>query len=420
MLKRKIALSLVLACTTAMPAMAEKYIVYIGSYTNSPASSTSKGVYAARFDTDNPSTLTPLGLVAETVNPAYLTGSKDGKTLYAPNWQSPRLKTNELDTVSTFRIDRKTGNLTPLNIVTSDGALPNEAITDRSGKVVVVVNYGSDVRAKNNAGVAALKILPDGKLADPFYVDIHPNEPIAPPPAGRGGRGGAAAAGRGGRGGAAPAPDPLANFGAHVHGIAFSTNDKYVFIADLGNDRIYTYKLDASKPSMSPIAGTPYIHVGPGSGPRREVVSPDGKFLYCAYQDNAKTGVFRIAADGSLTLVQEAPTVPADFKGGAGVAEIAIDHQGNNLYVSNRGPSTIVHYTINKADGTLTAKDFIPSQGQSPRNMTLNSTGKYLFVANQGSGDVVVFRLEADGNLTFTGAKTQVSQAAGVYLVKAQ
>ena len=415
MLNKKIALSLALVCTTAMPAMAEKYIVYIGSYTDSPATSTSKGVYAARFDTDKPETLEPLGLMAETVNPAYLTGSKDGKTLYVPNWQSPKLKNNELDTISTFRIDRKTGKLSPLNIATVDGALPNEAITDRSGRVVVVVNYGSEVRVKNNAGVAALKIMPDGKLADPFYVDIHPNEPIATPPTarpGRGGRAGAAPAG--------PAPDPLANFGAHVHGIAFSTNNKFVFIADLGNDRIYSYKLDASKPSMAPIAGTPYIHVGPNSGPRRMVVSPDGKILYCSYQDNAKTGVFKIAANGALTLVQEIATVPADFKGGAGVAEIAIDHAGNNLYVSNRGPSTIVHYAINKADGTLSIKDFTPSQGTSPRNLSVDATGKFLFVANQGSGDVVVFKMEADGHLTFTGAKTTVSQAAGMFLVKAQ
>jgi 6-phosphogluconolactonase len=397
--KTTLSLALVFACTAAWPALAENFLVYVGSYTDAP--STSKGIYAARFDS-NDASLTPLGLEAETVNPAYLTGSKDGRFLYAVNWQTPRLKDHLLDTVTAYRIDQKSGKLTLLNVVTADGALPNEALVDPSGRVLIAANYGSGVRDGHNAGISAMKILPDGKLADPFYVDIHPNEPIASPPAGR----------AGGRG------DPLANFGAHTHGIAFSKDDKYVFIADLGLDRLYTYRFDAAKPSLQLSS---FIKIEPNAGPRRLTVSPDGRFLYCNNQDNAKVGVYKIGRDGALTQIQEQSTLAPGVNGRGGTAEIAMDPGGNHLYVSNRGDSTIAVYGVNKTNGLLTPLEWIPAQGKSPRNMTRDPTGKYLFVANQMSDDMAVFKIDpANGHLDFTGAKMSVSQAAGMFIAKAK
>jgi 6-phosphogluconolactonase len=396
---KRLMLSLLAACAIAQPALAENFFVYVGSYTDAP--STSKGIYAARFDSDK-ATLEPMGLAAETINPAYLTGTKDGRFLYAVNWQTPRIKDHLLDTVTAYKVDQKTGKLTLLNVVTADGALPNEAIVDPSGRVLITANYGSGVRDGHNAGMSAMKILPDGKLSDPFFVDIHPNEPIATPPAGRGGRGG----------------DPLANFGAHTHGIAFSKDDKYVFIADLGLDRLYTYALDAAKPSLKQVS---FIKIEPNAGPRRLTVSPDGRFLYCNNQDNAKVGVYKIGADGALTQIQEQPTLAPGVDGRGGTAEISFDKNGNHLYVSNRGDSTIAVYNVDKASGFLTPVEWIPAQGKSPRNLTRDPTGNYLFVANQASDDMAVFKINsANGHLDFTGAKMSVSQAAGMFIVKAK
>ena len=81
---KRLALALLLSLT--LPAAAEDYFVYAGSYTDPP--STAKGIYAWRFSPDK-DTLTPLGLVAETVNPAYVAATPDGRFLYAVNWQTP-------------------------------------------------------------------------------------------------------------------------------------------------------------------------------------------------------------------------------------------------------------------------------------------------------------------------------------------
>src|SRR5579864_8235856 len=95
------------------------YLVYVGSYTDAP--STSKGIYAWRFDPSS-GKLTSLGLVAETINPAYVCATPDGRFLYAVNWQTPEAAKD--DTVSAYSINKGTGALTFLNKVSAGGGLP--------------------------------------------------------------------------------------------------------------------------------------------------------------------------------------------------------------------------------------------------------------------------------------------------------
>src|SRR5262245_916180 len=188
----------VLATLTA--ATADEYIVYVGSYTDAP--STSKGIRAWRF---MPSTgsLTSIGLVAETVNPAYVVATPDSRFLYATNWQTPEAA--KLDTVSAYAINTKTGALAFLNKVSSGGGLPNEVIVDPRGKLAAVTNFGfhdHDV-AHNNASFAALPIQADGKLGVPFFVDHYTG----------------------------PALSAQQTTGAHTHGVVFTRDDRFAFVA---------------------------------------------------------------------------------------------------------------------------------------------------------------------------------------------
>ena len=380
-------LLLVLAEILAVtPAVAENFIVYAGSYTDSP--STSKGIYAARFETGS-GKIEPIGLVAKTVNPAFLSGTADGRFLYAVNWQTPAVAAGGLDTVSAYRIDRNTAALHLLNTVSAGGALPNQDLVDPSGRVLIVANYGAHAKGRHNAGMSAMKIAADGRLTQPFFVDVHPDTSVSG-----------------------------AEVASHVHGIAFSKDNRYVFIADLGLDRIYTYRFDAAKPSLAQAAPA-YVQVAPHSGPRRLVLSADGKFLYCNQQDSSKVIAFRID-DGRLRKIQELSTLPKDYKGRNATAEIAIGGQGHYLYVSNRGADSIAVYQIDTATGALTWRQSVPSRGKSPRNMTFDPTGAYLFVANQASNNVVVFRCDPKtGRITPTNQVLDVPQAASIFFVKA-
>src|ERR1700733_127052 len=86
-----------------MPALAAHYILYVGSYT----AGTSKGIYAWKFDSKDGS-VSSLGLMAETPQPAHVWIAPNGRTLYAVNWET-------VGGVSAYHIDGKTGALTFLN-----------------------------------------------------------------------------------------------------------------------------------------------------------------------------------------------------------------------------------------------------------------------------------------------------------------
>jgi 6-phosphogluconolactonase len=379
---------LLLALT--LPAAADDYFLYAGSYTDAP--STAKGIYAWHFSTDK-GTLAPIGLVAETINPAYVAATPDGKYLYAVNWQTPDAD-KSADTVSAFSIDAKTGKLAFLNKAPAGGALPNEVLLAPGGKVAMVVDYGFTFKDRNveqnNSGFTALPILPDGKLGQPFYKDHHTG----------------------------PALSPKQVNGAHTHGIAFSKDGRYVFVAELGLDRVYTYRFDPQKPALSPF-DPPYIDTSAGAGPRRLVLSPSGNFLYVNHETDSKISVFAVDG-GHLKEVQQISTLPPDFNGRNTTAEIAMSRDGRFVYVSNRGDDSVVVYTVDPAKGTLAFSQRAPSLGKSPRNITIDPSGDYLFAANQASDDITVFKRDtSNGHLTPTGQKLEMGQPGSLLFVKA-
>jgi 6-phosphogluconolactonase len=384
----RLALALLLGLTLPAAA-AEDYFVYAGSYTDAPSSA--RGVYAWRFSPAS-GTLAPIGVAAPTVNPAYVSATPDGRILYAVNWQTSDAARG--DTVSAFAIDAKTGMLTFLNKVSSGGGLPNEVLVAPGGKAALVVDFGFTFKdnnvAQNNSGFAALPILADGKLGEPFYRDHHTG----------------------------PALSPKQVNGAHTHGIAFSKDNRYVFVAELGLDRVYTYRFDAAKPALAPF-DPPYVNVNAGAGPRRLVLSPSGKFLYVNHETDSKVSVFAVDG-GHLKEIQQISTLPPDFNGRNTTAEIAIDRAGRFVYVSNRGDDSIMVYAVDPAHGTLSVRERVDSLGKSPRNITIDPSGRYLFAANQASDNVVIFRRDAaTGHLTPSGQQLKMGQPGSIFFVKA-
>ncbi len=362
------------------------YFVYVGSYTDAP--STAKGIYAWRFSPQSGS-VTPIGLVAETVNPAYVEAGPDGRFLYAVNWQTSTAAS--ADTVSAYAIDTVTGALTPLNKVSAGGGLPNQVVVDPSGKMAVVTNYGfrDATAARNNSSVAVLPIEPDGKLGEPSYIDHH----------------------------AGPALSPHQTTGAHTHGVVFTRDDRVAFVTDLGLDRVYTYRVEAARHVLTPLNPT-FINVSGGSGPRRLALAPSARFLYVNHETDSKVSVFAVDG-GRLKEIQQISTLPAGFNGRNTTAEIQIDRTGRFLYVSNRGDDSIVVYAVDPAYGTLSFRERVPSLGKTPRNIRIDPTGHYLFSANQGSDNVVIFKVDTKtGQLTPTGVEFKVGQPGSLFFVK--
>jgi len=376
---KKLLVGVLLLLAAAIP-LAQKsaagFFIYVGSYT----AATSKGIYAWKFDAAT-GALAPVGLVAETPNPAHVWVSPSGKVLYAVNWQAS--DSVEGDTVSAFAINARTGALTFLNKVSSHGVKPNQVVLDPSGKIAVTVNYDTGT-------MAALPIRADGKLGDAFYVDQPSGKPLSD-----------------------RQPGPRA------HGVVFSKDSRFAFVAELGLDRVYSYRVDPATPSMAPLDPA-YVSIKAGSGPRRLQLHPNGRFLYVNHETDSMVSVFEVSS-GRLKEIQSVSTLPADYKGNNSTAEIQIDHDGKFLYVSNRGHDSVAVYSVDPANGTLTMVENVPSLGRTPRNLIIDPTNDYLFAANQGGDNVVVFRIDhKTGHLTPAGTPVQISQPGGMAFVKAE
>lgn len=369
-------LALLAGSAAMLAAQGDTYIVYFGTYT----AKDSKGIYGYRF---HPSTgsLTPLGVMAEAANPSFLTIHPNHRFLYAVNWQASGDQPGNM--VSAFSIDPRTAKLTFLNKVSSHGEMPTHLATDARGTTLVVANYGSGT-------VASFPIEADGRLGEAVTIDQHSGPPVAAH-------------------GGVP----------HAHDVLFSPDQKLVYIAELGLDRVYAYRFDAARHALSP--NDPfYVSAPPGSGPRHMALDPKGRYLYVNNETDSTVTVYRRAGDGgTLTQVQTLSTLPADFHGKNSTAEIQMDRLGKFLYVSNRGHDSIAVFAVDSASGRLTPVEHDSTHGKMPRNFSLDPTGAYLFAANQDSSNVVLFRVDpGTGRLQATGAVLDVPSPSCVIFLK--
>jgi 6-phosphogluconolactonase len=357
--------------TAAAPVFARSFILYAGSYT----AGTSKGIYAWRFDSSN-GALSSIGLVAATPQPAHIWIAPNGRTLYAVNWEKE-------GGVSAFRIDPKTAQLTLLNRVSAHGASPNQVVLDPSGKIAVTVNYLT-------GNLAAYRLLRDGSLSDAFYLDQHTGAPL-------------------------PGGQP----GPRAHGIEFTKDGRYMFVAELGLDRVYTYRVDARAAVITP-AEPAYVSTHAGAGPRRLQLSPDDRFLYVNHETDSEVSVYAVK-EGKLNEIQHLSTLPSGSTAKNTSSEIVIDRAGRHLYVGNRGDDSIAVYSIDKATGQLSHDANVASGGKTPRNLRIDPLGGYLLSANENGGSITVLKIDkVSGALTPTASAARIDTPGGLYFLNAR
>ena len=84
------------------------------------------------------------------------------------------------------------------------------------------------------------------------------------------------------------------------------------------------------------------------------------------------------------------------------------------MYGSNRGHDSIAVFTVGPA-GALTLVEYESTRGETPRNYSLDPTGRWLIVANQQSGTLAVFGIDQNtGALSPVGPLTSVGAPVSV------
>jgi 6-phosphogluconolactonase len=340
----------------------KSYFVYIGTYTHHA----SKGIYLYRFWPSTGETLA-LGLPTATASPAWLIVHPTHRFLYAANEYGGGAEPG--NTISAYDMDTKTGKLKFLNRVSSKGVGPCHLTIDKTGKILVAANFGS-------GSVAAFPIRNDGSLGEASGFDQHHGSSI----------------------------DPVRQAGPHAHSAIVSPDNRFVLVADIGLDRLYSYRLNPSTGSLEP-NDPPFAALHPGWGPRHLAFHPNGRYLYLISEMGSMITTFAYdAARGSVKELQTVSTLPEGFAGKSTAAEIQVDREGRFAYASNRGDDSIGVFAIDESTGALSPIQHISTGGKTPRAFALDPTGKYLFAANQNSANIAILRVNlTTGRLTATG-----------------
>jgi 6-phosphogluconolactonase len=115
--------------------------------------------------------------------------------------------------------------------------------------------------------------------------------------------------------------------------------------------------------------------------------------------------------NNTLLFRQRIRTLPESDSSFAGSADIRATPNGRFLYASNRGNvNTLAIFRIHK-DGTLIPVGHQSTLGKSPRNFSIDPTGKFLLCENQNSDEVIIFSINPKtGLLTDSGNRITVGK----------
>ncbi len=316
--------------------------VFLGCFTGESGGE-GEGIALLRRD---PATgdLTRLGVVARTPSPSFLAQHPRLPVLYAVN-------AVEAGAVSAFAV-AEDASLTPLAVRSTGGSGPCHLAVSADARHLLVANYTSgdvSVHPLDADGVP-------GERSD--LLTLEGEGPVAD---------------------RQEAP--------HAHMVAPDPNGPEVLICDLGSDRVWRARLDAVSGRLTMVGAA--VVAEPGTGPRHLRYAIDGSLLLVGelagnlswYRPDASDGGLRLA--GNAASSADKSTLPSELIAG---------RDGRFVYVANRGPDTVSVFAWEPDGATLVAE--VECGGHWPRHLAL--LGDHLYVANERSHTVTIFRIDRD------------------------
>ncbi|VAW20110.1 hypothetical protein MNBD_ALPHA11-1355 [hydrothermal vent metagenome] len=336
------------------------------------------GIFHAQIDRASGAMSVPKG-VAKCANPSYLAWGRGKKHLFAvkevTNKHQPELLS--------FRVENE-GALSLLNKVKVEGELPCHLSVNKAGTFLACAQY-----LTGNTLLFALEF--DGKIG-PLVKNIQ----------------------HFGTG-----PNSARQEGPHAHFVGFLNHPDQLAIVDLGLDRVFSYpfsadgNIDIEGESRAVVMGA---ELPGGTGPRHFATINGSNFIYVICEMKAIVFVFKRAGTTwrkvqSIEIFDDKSATPDSG------AAIKISPDGRFLYVSERGRSKIVTFSISQKSGKISPVQSISSNGQKsfnsqePRDISISADGKFLIAANQKSNNLTsFFRDRNSGELKATGYEVELNQ----------
>jgi 6-phosphogluconolactonase len=191
--------------------------------------------------------------------------------------------------------------------------------------------------------------------------------------------------------------------------VYFSPDKKFVFVNDLGADKLSVYNYNPAGGEKT-LVFKESVALKAGSGPRHLAFSPSGIFVYVLGELDGSLTVFSYN-NNKLEKVQETTVGSAIFGGKHGAADIHFSNDGKYLYTTNRGDANTISTFKVHANGMVNLVQQISTQGAAPRNFTIDPNDNFLLVANQNTNNIVIYKRDkATGFLTTTGKEIKLCQ----------
>ena len=193
---------------------------------------------------------------------------------------------------------------------------------------------------------------------------------------------------------------------AHAHCTCFDIVSNKLLVCDLGLDQVKVYSLQKNNDSFNAIEQQ-IITLPAGSGPR-----------HICFDDNYAYGFIINELTGSVTIIKHSaekkeyeingtfdtrvPLSESSINTDLGGAAIRVSACGKFIYTSMRTDNTIRLFAFDPITESLSFIASYPTQGRTPRDFTLDASGKWLLVAHQDSDTISIFNVNSyNGTLSF-------------------
>ena len=201
---------------------------------------------------------------------------------------------------------------------------------------------------------------------------------------------------------------PLSAADAAPAQISFSPSGDTLVVTEKNTNLLDAYQVDDNG-----VAGAPTFTASAGQTPFGFAFTPSGKLIVSEAAGgaaNASTvSSYGLSAGGQPVAV----TAALALKQGA-ACWVAVARDGRFAYVSNTGSNTVSGLRV-AANGSLQLIDatgVVGQTGASPGDSAVSDDERYLYVRNSGDNSISQFRIGGDGHLTPVGTLTGLPAGA--------
>lgn len=328
---------------------------YVGCRTTKERNACGKGLKV--FSIDNDGNWKETQIISSLINPSYQCFDRDMDYLYSVH--------GDMNTISSFKIDKSTGYLSHINRVDSVGKNPVYITIHKKNQYIYVASL-------QGGAVSVLKKNDDGSLTNPIFTYVLPGK--------------------------------TKDAYSHPHQCLWDKSGKYLIVPAQGrSDGIAEVNVFKANDDGS-LALVDCHRTGSGNEPRNAVFHENNRFLYVVNEKGNSAAFYMFdESDGSIEHKQDISTLPKDYEGDCQASAIVIHPNNKFLYVSNRIHDSIAEFEIHDS-GYLKSIGHTDCMGKTPRFMTFCPEGKQLVVANEDSHTIKIFDVdEKTGKINFSG-----------------